>query len=193
MSRKLYDDGKWKNLSREWERTSVFVSQKGWECGSVCQVSAELLLLVTRQGWTLSHGDVGGAITSAINTTKGGRKTHTQPASSHTDSISSVSPASTNNTKMTTTLNLRQINWTAVIALNNYSNNGNNFIWILSSGQVWSKSRDKTIRTGASEFYFLIIRAIKWTTSEVSVHPCNVFGNVPNNVVLASLFQSSMI
>lgn len=76
----------------------------------MCQVSTDLLLLVTRQGWTLSHGDVGGAITSSINTTKGGRKTHAQPASSHTDSISSVSPASTNNTKMTTKLNLRHVN-----------------------------------------------------------------------------------
>lgn len=88
----------------------MFVSQKGRECGSVCQVSAELLLLATRQGWTLSHGGVGGAITSAINTTKGGRKTHIQAASSHTDSTSSVSPASTNNTTVTTKLSSRHIN-----------------------------------------------------------------------------------
>lgn len=169
----------------------MFVSQKRWECGSVCQVSTDLLLLVTRQGWTLSHGDVGGAITSAINTTKGGRKTYTTCLLSRC--ISSVRPASTNNTKMTTTLNLRHVNWTAVTALEAYGNNGNNFIRILSSEQVWSNSRDKAIRTGASEFHFLIRRAVKWTASEVSDHPCNVFGNVPDNVVLSSLFRSSRI
>lgn len=56
--------------------------------GSVCQVSgAELLLLVTRQGWTLSHGEVrrwSYYISNKYNERKGKK---TQPLPSHPESF----------------------------------------------------------------------------------------------------------
>lgn len=56
--------------------------------GSVCQVSgAELLPLVTRQGWTLSHGDVRrwcDYISNKYNEREGKK---TQPLPSHAESF----------------------------------------------------------------------------------------------------------
>lgn len=55
--------------------------------GSVCQVSgAELLLLVTRQGWTLSHGEVrrwSDYISNKYN--EGGERKKPQPILSHAE------------------------------------------------------------------------------------------------------------
>lgn len=64
--------------------------------GSVCQVSgAELLLLVTRQGWTLSHGEVrrwSDYISNKYNAREGKK---TQPLPSHAESFFSTWPYQT--------------------------------------------------------------------------------------------------
>lgn len=76
VSRKLYDNEEWKKPLGEGRRERECVCACLSETGlcPVCQVCARLLMLVTRQGWTLSRGDVGGVPSSAMTTTKRKKK-----------------------------------------------------------------------------------------------------------------------